>query len=124
MDFRRGIASVRFNLNGLGPGEYGVVHRGWPYVPQATQVVQRAVALETGLLGEGMIGVTFGYGIYVCEGHVDNRLISHECRHVYQYESAGSIESFLPVYLHQIATIGYNNAPLEVDARAHELDVA
>jgi len=84
----------------------------------------RHVALETGLLGPGNIGVTYGYGIYVCDGHVTNRLISHECRHVYQYERAGSIDTFLPVYLHQIATVGYYDAPLEVDARQHELDAA
>lgn len=84
----------------------------------------RAVALEAGLLGEGVTGVTFGYGIYVREGHVDNRLISHECRHVYQYEMAGSIDAFLPVYLEQIADVGYHDAPFEIDARAHELDVA
>ena len=84
----------------------------------------RSVALETGLLGPGMVGVTFGYGIYVCNGHVTNRLISHECRHVYQYEEAGSIDAFLPVYLHQLATVGYHEAPFEIDARQHELDVA
>jgi hypothetical protein len=95
-----------------------------PTLPLPDDSQLREVALETGLLGEGMIGVTFGYGIYVCAGHVDNRLISHECRHVFQYEAAGSIEAFLPVYLHQIATVGYYDAPLEVDARAHELDVA
>ena len=81
------------------------------------------VALETGLLGPDMVGVTFGYGIYICEGHISNRLISHECRHVYQYEVAGSIDTFLPVYLEQIATVGYYNAPLELDARQHEIDV-
>ena len=82
------------------------------------------VALETGLLGPEMIGVTFGYGIYVCDGHISNRLISHECRHVYQYEVAGSIAAFLPVYLQQIATVGYHDAPLEIDARQHEIDFA
>lgn len=84
----------------------------------------RGVALETGILGPGMIGVTFGYGIYLRAGHVSARLVSHECRHVYQYEAAGSIDAFLPVYLQQIATVGYFNAPLEVDARQHELDEA
>lgn len=84
----------------------------------------QSVAVETGLLGPQMIGVTFGYGIYVREGHISNRLISHECRHVHQYEAAGSIEAFLPVYLHQIATVGYYDAPLEIDARQHELDTA
>jgi len=93
-----------------------------PNLPLPDDPQLRAVALETGLLGEGMIGVTFGYGIYVCAGHVDNRLVSHECRHVFQYEVAGSIEAFLPVYLGQIATVGYFDAPLEVDARTHELD--
>ncbi len=83
----------------------------------------RSVALETGLLGPGMIGITFGYGIYVCDGHVTNRLISHECRHVYQYEQAGSIDAFLPAYLQQIAAVGYHDAPFEIDARQHELDI-
>lgn len=84
----------------------------------------RSVALETGLLGPDMIGITFGYGIYVRDGHVSNRLISHECRHVYQYEAAGSIDEFLPVYLYQIATVGYYDAPLEIDARQHEIEAA
>ncbi len=82
----------------------------------------RAVALETGLLGPNMIGLTLGYGIYVCDGHQDHRLISHECRHVHQYEAAGSIENFLPVYLQQIVVHGYHDAPFEVDAREHEIN--
>ena len=82
----------------------------------------RSVALQTGLLGPGMIGLTLGYGIYVRDGYADERLLSHECRHVYQYEIAGSIEEFLPVYLQQVVTCGYHNAPFELDARAHEID--
>ncbi len=84
----------------------------------------RDVALQIGLLGPEMVGLTLGHGIYICEGHVSNRLISHECRHVYQYETAGSIKDFLPVYLQQIALSGYHAAPFEVDARDHEIDVA
>jgi hypothetical protein len=41
---------------------------------------------------------------------------------VHQYERAGSIAAFLPVYLQQIVELGYNNAPFEIDARSHELD--
>ncbi len=82
----------------------------------------RAMALETGLLGPNMIGLTLGYGIYICDGHEDHRLISHECRHVHQYEATGSIENFLPVYLQQIAVHGYHDAPFEVDAREHEIN--
>jgi hypothetical protein len=81
-------------------------------------------AEQTGLIGPHMAGLTLGYGIYIVAGQGSNRLVSHECRHVHQYEVAGSIENFLPVYLHQIATVGYNDAPYEVDARNHERDVA
>ena len=80
----------------------------------------REATLAAGLLGPDTIGLTLGYGIYIKEGHRSNRLVSHECRHVYQYEEAGSIAAFLPVYLEQILSVGYTAAPLEVDARAHE----
>ena len=67
-----------------------------------------------------MVGLTLGYSVFVCTGHVNPRLLRHEFRHVYQYEQAGSISAFLPVYLGQIVRIGYRDAPFEVDARAHE----
>jgi len=95
-----------------------------PALPLPDDPELRAVALQTGLLGPGMVGLTLGHGIYVCDGHVSNRLISHECRHVYQYEVLGSIKDFLPLYLQQIAMVGYHDAPFEVDAREHEIDVA
>jgi hypothetical protein len=37
-----------------------------------------------------------------------------------QYETAGSIAALLAVYLEQIATVGYDNAPFELDAVRHE----
>ena len=83
----------------------------------------RSAALQAGLLGPG-IGLTLGYAIYVVTGHLSNRLLSHECRHVRQYEAAGSIAAFLPVYLQQVVLYGYRMAPYEVDAREHERDVA
>lgn len=78
-------------------------------------------ALATGLLGPGMVGLTLGHGIYLCHGHISARLLSHECRHVYQYEQAGSVAAYLPVYLQQIVDFGYTNAPFEIDARNHEI---
>ena len=95
-----------------------------PILPLPDNPELRAAALQTGLLGPGMIGLTLGYGIYLCDGHVSNRLLSHECRHVHQYEQAGSIKNFLPQYLQQIATFRYENAPHEIDAREHEIEVA
>ena len=92
-----------------------------PRLPLPDDPELRSIALDTGLLGPGAIGVTFGYGIYLCAGQKTDRVVSHECRHVHQYETAGSIGAFLSVYLEQIATVGYHDAPLEVDARAHEI---
>jgi len=48
-------------------------------------------------------------------------LLSHECRHAHQVESAGGLDVFLPKYLTQIADFTYDKAPYELDARAHEL---
>ena len=84
----------------------------------------RQAAISIGFLGHDTLGLTLGYGVYIRQGHKSNRLLSHEFRHVYQYEQAGSIRAFLPEYFQQVVTFGYNNAPFEVDARAYERDHA
>ena len=91
-------------------------------LPMPKDPALRAAANQTGLLGPGMIGLTLGYAIFARTGHVDARLISHECRHVYQYESHGGIAAFLPVYLAQVVSAGYSAAPFEIDARDHEVE--
>jgi hypothetical protein len=68
-----------------------------------------------------MVGLTLGHSIFICRGHKTPRLVSHELRHVYQYEQHGSIAAFLPIYLSQVLEVGYQNAAFERDARAHEL---
>jgi hypothetical protein len=90
-------------------------------LPLPTDPLLKQVALETGLIGPNMIGMTLGHSIFICRGHYDVRILSHECRHVYQYEQAGSIEAFLPTYLRQIVDFSYADAPLEVDASCQEL---
>ena len=95
----------------------GVVDR----LPMPTDTALREAAVQTGLLGPGMIGLTLGYAVLICRGHeASPRLLSHEFRHVHQYEAAGSIAAFLPGYLQQIVAFGYFNAPFEAYARAHE----
>jgi hypothetical protein len=89
-------------------------------LPLPEEANLKAAALQTGLLGPGMVGLTLGHSIFICRGHQTRRLLSHELRHVHQYEAHGSITEFLPVYLQQIAEVGYENAPFEIDARAHE----
>lgn len=86
--------------------------------PDDPQLIK--IATETGLLTPNIVGLTLGYGIYLRHGHCTPRILSHECRHVYQYEQAGSIAALLAEYLKQIAQYGYANAPLEMDARIYE----
>ena|SRR5579872_4382769 len=91
--------------------------------PQPSHPELRAAARQTELIGPNTKGLTFGYAILMLKGELTTRLLSHELRHVYQYETAGSIEDFLPEYLGQIVTVGYRNAPYELDARKHESDL-
>ena len=81
----------------------------------------RRAAKATRLLGPGMAGLTLGYAIFVRDGELTKRLMSHELRHVAQYEAAGSIDNFLEAYLAQIVEVGYESAPYEIDARDHEI---
>jgi hypothetical protein len=90
-------------------------------LPLPDDAALRAAALQAGLLGPNMTGLTLGHSIFICRGHKTRRLLSHELRHVYQYEQAGSIAAFLPVYLREVLEVGYHSAPFEADARAHEL---
>ncbi|SMC27856.1 hypothetical protein SAMN02745857_02997 [Andreprevotia lacus DSM 23236] len=91
-------------------------------VPMPDDPMLQLAVETTELLGANTLGLTLGYGIYLCQGARDARLVSHECRHVQQYEAAGGIAAFLPLYLQQIVRHGYLDAPYEVDARRHEID--
>lgn len=90
-------------------------------LPMPEHPMLAQAAISTGLMGPGIVGLTLGYGIYLCQGYRTSQLVSHECRHVYQYEQAGSIDAFLDVYLQQIAQHGYARAPLELDAYSHQV---
>jgi hypothetical protein len=91
-------------------------------LPMPTDPPLRAAAAETGFLDPGMVGLTLGHTVFICRGHETPRLLSHEFRHVYQYEQAGSIADFLPGYLFQIVERGYAATTFEIDARDHERD--
>ena len=88
--------------------------------PYPEHPLLRSAAMETGMLGPSMAGLTLGHTIFL-DGLPSIRLLSHELRHVAQYEAAGSIAAFLPAYLAQIVHFGYEDAPYEVDARQHEI---
>ena len=90
-------------------------------LPLPDDAALRGAALQSGIIGPNMTGLTLGHSIFICRGHKTRRLLSHELRHVHQFEQAGSIAAFLPVYLRQVLEVGYQIAPFEADARAHEL---
>jgi hypothetical protein len=89
-------------------------------IPQPSHPLLQAAIQELGMLGPDTRGLTLGHAIFIQRDEQSLRLLSHELRHVYQYEQAGSIAAFLPVYLSQILEFGYAAAPLEIDARTHE----
>jgi hypothetical protein len=91
-----------------------------PALPIPVDADLRQMAIQEMNL-PNMVGLTLGYAVFVCHGGQSSRkLLRHEFRHVYQYEEAGSIEAFVPLYLTQIIQRGYDNAPYEIDARDHE----
>lgn len=72
----------------------------------------RAVTLRVGVLQPTGNGLTLGYAIFIKRDQVSDRLIRHECRHVAQYEQAGGIADFLPVYLGEVLAYGYQDAAI------------
>lgn len=90
-------------------------------LPHPDNTLLRVAALQAGLLGPDMAGLTLGYAIFIRHGFLDYRMISHECRHVHQYEKCGGIEKSLPVYLAEVVSVGYAAASFEEDARRHEV---
>lgn len=90
-------------------------------IPSPSDERLKRLAEEMNFLGPGTLGITLGYCIYIREGYLDDRLLSHEFRHVYQYEVSGSIRVFIAEYLQQLIQYGYDLSPYEIDARAHEM---
>jgi hypothetical protein len=117
----------------LAPAEVQLAHRVGVRAPERVRVLEiddfplpthpavLAAACEHGLLSDATLGLTAGHAVLIRRGHVCTRLLLHEFRHVHQYEAAGSIRAFLTEYLAQLMKHGYRDAPLEIDARAHEL---
>ena len=80
----------------------------------------RAAGTRVGL-SQSADGMTLGYAVVVRRGHEANaRLLSHEFRHVAQYEACGGIAAFLATHLAHLSLHGYDNSPFELDAERHE----
>ena len=90
-------------------------------IPAPSDPELLAIAQEKGLLTPDTDGLTLSYAVFIRRGKDANpRLLAHEFRHVHQYETLGSVRGFLERYIPEVLEFGYDDAPMEVDARAHE----
>jgi hypothetical protein len=91
-------------------------------LPAPRDPVLVAAAGRIGLMPQAASGMTLGYAVLLKRGAQDDaRLLSHELRHVAQYEEKGGIRPFLAVHIPQLMQFGYEDSPFERDARAHEV---
>jgi len=90
-------------------------------IPTPDDSLLATAAAAIGFLGSNTAGLALGYSIFIHRGRLSRRLLSHECRHVAQFEGAGSLSEFLTRYLNEIAATGYDNCSFEIDARSYEL---
>ncbi|EUC70002.1 hypothetical protein Y017_11295 [Alcanivorax sp. 97CO-5] len=90
-------------------------------IPFREDPVIYRIAKSVGMFSGQVMGITFGHSIYIVKGCESAQLFSHEFRHVYQYETLGSIQDFMEVYLEQVLEFSYDKAPLELDARQFEI---
>jgi hypothetical protein len=87
------------------------------WIPTPTEPSLKAACEQLNFLGPDALGLTLGYSVILKKPNAWRRaLVAHELRHVAQYESFGSIEAFLAVYLPELLKYGYDDAPLERDA--------
>jgi len=91
----------------------------WPQSP-----LLQMVGAQIGLVPESAAGLTLGYGVFVVSEFWNAReMIVHELIHVSQHEECGSLRPFLETYLQQILNNGYDNAPMEIEARTRATEI-
>jgi len=88
-------------------------------VPVPAHPMLRAAAASINFITAAPRGLALDCGIFVRADHWrDRALIAHELVHTAQYQRLGGILPFLQTYIVQCATVGYQNAPLELEAIA------
>jgi hypothetical protein len=88
-------------------------------VPVPAHPMLRAAAASINFLTTTPRGLALDYGIFVRTDHWrDRALIAHELVHTAQFQRLGGILPFLHTYISQCVTVGYPNAPLELEAVA------
>jgi len=88
-------------------------------VPVPVHPMLRAAAVSINFVTAAPSGLALENGIFVRADHWREReLIAHELAHTAQYQRLGGVLPFLQTYIVQCATVGYQQAPLELEANA------
>ena len=88
-------------------------------IPVPGHQMLKAAAASINFLTAAPSGLALEYGIFIRSDHWRAReLIAHELVHTAQYQRLGGIKPFFQTYIFQCATVGYRNAPLELEAVA------
>ena len=79
----------------------------------------KAAAASINFITAAPSGLALDNGIFVrADQWRDRSLIVHELVHTAQYQRLGGVLPFLQTYIFQCATVGYQQAPLELEAAA------
>ncbi|BET26526.1 hypothetical protein RGQ30_20270 [Limnobacter thiooxidans] len=89
-------------------------------IPKPTHGVLGLILENSGLLNSTTAGLTFGNLVFIRASSYSERLLRHEFRHVYQWNTFHSPRAYLKEYMEQVSICGYINAPFERDARNFE----
>jgi len=88
-------------------------------IPVPAHPMLKAAAASINFVTAAPRGLALENGIFVRADHWrDRELIAHELAHTAQYQRLGGVIPFLETYIGQCATVGYQQAPLELEATA------
>jgi hypothetical protein len=88
-------------------------------IPVPAHPMLKAAAASINFITAAPRGLALQNAIFVRSDHWRDRgLIAHELVHTAQYQRLGGVLPFLQTYIFQCATVGYQQAPLELEATA------
>jgi hypothetical protein len=86
-------------------------------IPVPAHSMLKAAAASIHFLTAAPRGLALDTGIFIRTDYWrDRELIAHELVHTAQFQRLGGILPFLQTYIFQCSTVGYPNAPLELEA--------
>jgi hypothetical protein len=86
-------------------------------IPAPAHPILKAACNAINFLTSAPRGLTLNYGIFVRRDSAQDRhLLLHELAHISQYERLGGMVPFLRKYIFECFTLGYQRAPLELEA--------